>query len=79
MTKSTTATTNPDLNFERDRSRVDSLRLVSTRSIFFTREEDRRPVEGSPADAPSAEAVEEGDFMDSSFFEALLMEERRDL
>jgi hypothetical protein len=31
----TTSTTPPDLNFARDRSRVDSLREVSTRSSFF--------------------------------------------
>jgi hypothetical protein len=34
-TKRTRATTPPDLNLKRDKSRLDSLRLVSTRSIFL--------------------------------------------
>ncbi|KAJ7975981.1 hypothetical protein O6P43_005816 [Quillaja saponaria] len=33
--KRTSATTAPDLNLNKDKSRLDSLRLVSTRSIFL--------------------------------------------
>ncbi|GAB4851517.1 hypothetical protein Ancab_030918 [Ancistrocladus abbreviatus] len=69
--KRTRATTPPDLNLKRERSRLASLRLVSTRSIFLVLEvdflDDDLPVLLSRV------------FMDSSFFEDLSMEERRDL
>ena len=77
MMKRTSATTAPDLNLMRERSRLDSLRLVSTRSIFLfldfllliltfaTEEED--------------EEFGVSVFMVSSFLAALSIEERRDL
>lgn len=64
-TKRTRATTAPDLNLKRERSRLDSLRLVSTRSIFLV------------LDFLVILAVSV--FMVSSFFAALSMEDRRDL
>lgn len=64
-TKSTRATTAPDLNLKSERSRLDSLRLVSTRSIFLV------------LDFLVTLAVSV--FMVSSFLEALSMEDRRDL
>lgn len=57
-TSKTTATTPPDLNFARDRSRVDSLRELSTRSNFFELEAD----------------LLEGDLSISSFFDARSMD-----
>lgn len=81
-TKRTAATTAPDLNLESERSRVDSLRLVSTRSIFLAREDEDDDKEVEEVDFPeeaAEEAEEEVDFMDSSFLEALSMVERRDL
>ena len=75
--KRTSATTAPDLNLMRERSRLDSLRLVSTRSIFlvldfllliltFVAEEE---------DEEFGVSV----FMVLSFLAALSIEERRDL
>ncbi|CAL5423554.1 unnamed protein product [Camellia sinensis] len=67
-TKRTRATTAPDLNLKRERSRLDSLRLDSTRSIFLVLDFLRLSLEGF-----------ESVFMVSSFFEALSMEDLRDL
>ena len=75
--KRTNAITAPDLNLMRERSRLDSLRLVSMRSIFlvldfllliltFVAEEE---------DEEFGVSV----FMVSSFLAALSIEERRDL
>ena len=75
--KRTSATTAPDLNLMRERSRLDSLRLISTRSIFlvldfflliltFVAEEEDKEFGVSV-------------FMVSSFLVALSIEERRDL
>ena len=66
-TKRTRATTAPDLNLKRERSRLDSLRLVSTRSIFLV------------LDFLVILAVVDSVFMVSSFLAALSMEDRRDL
>lgn len=68
-TTRTRATTAPDLNLKRERSREDSLRLDSTRSIFLDLEGFLRVEEA--AEEPVVA------FMDSSFLEALSMEERR--
>lgn len=67
-TKRTRATTAPDLNLKSDKSRLDSLRLVSTRSIFLVLDF-----------LVILAAEEESVFMVSSFLAALSMEERRDL
>ena len=64
-TTRTKATTAPDLNLKSERSRLDSLRLVSTRSIFLV------------FDFLVIFAVSV--FMVSSFFAALSMEDRSDL
>ena len=75
--KRTSATTAPDLNLMRERSRLDSLRLISTRSIFlvldfflliltFVAEEEDKEFGVSV-------------FMVLSFLAALSIEERRDL
>lgn len=63
-TNRTRATTAPDLNLKSERSRLDSLRLVSTRSIFFVL--DFLTV-----------ILELSVFMVSSFLAALSMEDRR--
>lgn len=65
-TNSTSATTAPDLNLKSERSRLDSFKLVSTRSIFLVLDFLAILMAGSV-------------FMVSSFFAALSMEERRDL
>lgn len=64
----TTATTNPDLNLKSERSRVDSLRDVSTRSIFFVFDF-----------FVSTEGTGSWVFIVSSFFEALSIVDLRDL
>lgn len=66
-TNKTRATTAPDLNLNNDRSRLDSLRLVSTRSIFLVLDFFREILVGLSV------------FMVSSFLEALSMEDLRDL
>ncbi len=63
-TKRTRATTPPDLNLKRDKSRLDSLRLVSTRSIFLVFDFLMLILLLSV-------------FIVSSFLEALSMEDRR--
>lgn len=63
-TKRTRATTPPDLNLKRDKSRLDSLRLVSTRSIFLVLDFLMLILLLSV-------------FMVSSFLEALSIEDRR--
>lgn len=67
-TKRTKATTAPDLNLNIDKSRLDSLRLDSTRSIFFVFDF----LLFSLLDGFSV-------FIVSSFFAALSMEDLRDL
>lgn len=69
--KRTRATTPPDLNLNMERSRLDSLREVSTRSIFLVLEVFLRRL----AEAEVASVV----FMVSSFLEALSMVDLRDL
>lgn len=63
----TTATTAPDLNLNRDKSRLDSFKEVSTRSIFLV------------FDFLVSSLVPLGVFMVSSFLEALSMVDLRDL
>lgn len=67
----TMATTPPDLNLNMDRSRLDSFREDSTRSIFLVLDDFLRTLE----EAVLASVV----FMVSSFFEALSMVDLRDL
>lgn len=64
----TTATTNPDLNLKRERSRVDSFKEVSTRSIFFVFDF-----------LVSTDGTGSWVFIVSSFFEALSIVDLRDL
>lgn len=66
-TNRTRATTAPDLNLNKDKSRLDSLRLVSTRSIFLVLDFLVEILAGFSI------------FMVSSFLEALSMEDLRDL
>ena len=74
--KRTSATTALDLNLMRERSRLDSLRLVSTRSIFLVLDFLLLILT-----LATEEEEEFGDsvFMVSSFLAALSIEERRDL
>lgn len=67
----TRATTPPDLNLNMERSRLDSFKEVSTRSIFLVLEVFLRRF----AEAEEASVV----FMVSSFLEALSMVDLRDL
>lgn len=67
----TRATTPPDLNLNMDRSRLDSFKEVSTRSIFFVLDDFLRTF----AEAELASVV----FIVSSFLEALSMVDLRDL
>jgi len=76
-TKRTTATTAPDLNLKRDRSRLDSLRDDSTRSIFLVLDFFKRGFDEE--EGVAAEEEELSVFMVSSFLEALSMEDLRDL
>lgn len=69
--KRTTATTNPDLNLKSERSRLDSLSEVSTRSIFL--------VLDFLVVRKAAGLEDSRVFMVSSFLEALSMEDFRDL
>ena len=78
-TKRTSATTAPDLNLKSERSRLDSLRLVSTRSIFLVLD-FLLVILILAEEEEEDEEVEEGSvFIVSSFLAALSMEERRDL
>nr|GMC88739.1 hypothetical protein MtrunA17_Chr7g0252831 [Ipomoea batatas] len=67
----TTATTNPDLNLKSERSRLDSLSEVSTRSIFL--------VLDFLVVRKAAGLDDSRVFMVSSFLEALSMVDFRDL
>ena len=76
-TKRTSATTAPDLNLKRERSRLDSLRLVSTRSIFLVLDFLLLILTFAAEDEDEEFGVSV--FMVSSFLAALSIEERRDL
>lgn len=67
----TKATTAPDLNLNMDKSRLDSFKEVSTRSIFLVLDDFLRRFEEAE--------VESVDFIVSSFLEALSMVDLRDL
>ena len=83
-TRRTTATTPPDLNLEKERSRFDSFRLVSNRSIFLPlelleTEEKEEDEDEDDEDEDEDEDTAEGPvpFISSSFLEALSMVDRR--
>ena len=65
-TESTTATTTPDLSLASESSCAASLRLVSTRSIFFARDEAEGCTEEEPAAREEEEEEPAPDFMVSS-------------
>ena len=80
------ATTPPDLNLEKERSRFDSFKLVSNRSIFLPLEllETEEKEDDDDSDEEDEEEEEEEDtaedpvpFISSSFLEALSMVDRR--
>ena len=75
--KRTSATTAPDLNLMRERSRLDCLRLVSTRSIFLVLDFLLLILTFAAEDEDEEFGVSV--FMVSSFLAALSIEERRDL
>lgn len=67
----TRATTPPDLNLKNDKSRLDSFKEVSTRSIFLVLDDFLRILE--EVELPSVV------FIVSSFLEALSIVDLRDL
>ena len=77
------ATTPPDLNFEKERSRFDSFKLVSNRSIFLPLEllETEENEEDDDNDEEEEEEEDTAEdpvpFISSSFLEALSMVDRR--
>ena len=77
--KRTSATTALDLNLMRERSRLDSLRLVSTRSIFLVLDFLLLILTFAAEDEDEDEEFGVSVFMVSSFLAALSIEERRDL
>ena len=75
--KRTNAITAPDLNLMRERSRLDSLRLVSMRSIFLVLDFLLLILTFAAEDEDEEFGVSV--FMVLSFLAALSIEERRDL